>query len=484
MIAAPYIIRTYNKRVVFVSRIHILKVLLLIILLFLSALAAHHTTADQTADHALLPLNSGLRTTQVAHESATSPSHGSQPTARQESITPQDPKHVINFDTPPAPSSGPADKQPLTPVSSGHIVHGLVALFIAALTAWLTCFLMIKFEHLHAHLSHDLTDSGPQKYHAQPTPRIGGVALLLGLIAAGAVLALSSSGLPLYTYGLLMLAAIPAFAGGIVEDLTKKVGVLERLILTMLSAAAAAWLLDAILTHIEIPILREALTWMPFAVAFTIFAVGGVANAINIIDGYNGLATGYSLITLAALAWVAFLVGDSFILVAALAMAGAVAGFFVWNWPKGKIFLGDGGAYLLGFWLSELCVLLVVRNTGHVYARLCLALMIYPVFETVFSIYRRKLLQKQSPGQPDNMHFHQLVYKHQNLNSVTTQDPEELTRRNSAVAPRIWLVTGLFSLLTLVFWDRPGGLVAVTLLFCMAYVWGYFHLLSKTKDCA
>lgn len=381
----------------------------------------------------------------------------------------------------PATSAGKATPQAV-PVQ--HLTQGLIALAVAALAAWLVCFVIIKYEHLHAHLSHDHIDSGPQKYHAQPTPRIGGLALALGLLAAGGLLALGGTELSLNAYGLLLLAAIPAFAGGLVEDLTKKVGVLERLFLTMLSAALAAWLLDAILTFIEIPLLREALTWMPFAVAFTVFAVGGVANAVNIIDGYNGLAPGYAIITLAAIAWVAASVGDSLILVAALAMAGAVLGFLIWNWPRGKIFMGDAGAYLLGFWLAELCVLLVVRNPDQVYARFCLALMIYPVFETIFSIYRRKLLQKRSPGQPDNMHFHQLVYKHQNLNRPASQDPVELTRRNSAVAPRVWLITGLFALASLIFWDRPGGLVAVTLTFCMAYVWGYFHLLSKTKDCA
>lgn len=382
----------------------------------------------------------------------------------------------------PATSAGIAAPPNAVPIE--HITTGLVGLLAAAVVAWLACYLIIRYEHLHAHLSHDHTDSGPQKYHSQPTPRIGGLALALGLLTAWGALTVIGPEHPLNAIGLLMLAGLPAFAGGIVEDLTKKVGVLERLILTMLSAAMAAWLLDAILTKMEIPLLGQALTWMPFAVAFTVFAVGGVANAINIIDGYNGLAPGYSLITLAAIAWVAASVGDSLMLFSALAMAGAVVGFFSWNWPRGRIFLGDGGAYLLGFWLAELCVLLVVRNPDHVYARLCLALMIYPVFETIFSIYRRKLLQKQSPGQPDNMHFHQLVYKNLALKLSPSQDPDELTRRNSAVAPRFWLITGLFALATLFFWDRPGGLVAVTLTFCMAYVWGYFHLLSKTKDCA
>jgi UDP-GlcNAc:undecaprenyl-phosphate GlcNAc-1-phosphate transferase len=369
-------------------------------------------------------------------------------------------------------------------LSIEHISTGFIGLLAAAVVAWLACYFIIRYEHLHAHLSHDHTDSGPQKYHAQPTPRIGGLALAPALLTAWAALTLSGQSLNLNALGLLMLAALPAFLGGIVEDLTKRVGVLERLTLTMLSAAVAAWLLDAILTKMEIPLLGQALTWMPFAVAFTVFAVGGVANAINIIDGYNGLAPGYALITLAAIAWVATMVGDSLMLMAALAMAGALLGFFVWNWPRGKIFLGDGGAYLLGFWLAELCVLLVVRNPDYVYARLCLALMIYPVFETIFSIYRRKLLQKQSPGQPDNMHFHQLIYKYLTRDLPPSEDPGELTRRNSAVAPRFWIVTGIFSLLTLFFWSRPGGLVAVTLMFCIAYVWGYFHLLSKTKDCA
>jgi UDP-GlcNAc:undecaprenyl-phosphate GlcNAc-1-phosphate transferase len=454
----------YTKQIVSLS--------LMVILVLCIALAVMHQGAAQsvgdayTHGHAISHLNSTVALDDLDRMPATSAGPGS--TRNDATGNTSQPRKI----------SAPQ------PVSGEQIKYSLLVLLSAALIAWLSGYLIVRYEHLHAHLSHDHTDSGPQKYHAQPTPRIGGIALALGLLAAGGVMLVSNNQLPLTGYGLLLIAAIPAFAGGIVEDLTKKVGVLERLILTMLSAAAAAWLLDAILTQIEIPLLREALTWMPFAVAFTVFAVGGVANAINIIDGYNGLAPGYALITLAAIAWVAALVGDSLILIAALAMAGAVLGFFVWNWPKGKIFMGDAGAYLLGFWLAELCVLLVVRNPDHVYARFCLALMIYPVFETIFSIYRRKLLQKQSPGQPDNMHFHQLVYKHQNLNRPASQDPLELTRRNSAVAPRFWLITGLFALASLFFWDRPGGLVAVTLTFCMAYVWGYFHLLSKTKDCA
>jgi UDP-N-acetylmuramyl pentapeptide phosphotransferase/UDP-N-acetylglucosamine-1-phosphate transferase len=322
----------YTKQIVSLS--------LMVILVLCIALAVMHQGAAQsvgdayTHGHAISHLHSTLALDDLDRMPATSAGPGS--TRNDATGNTSQPRKI----------SAPQ------PVSGEQIKYSLLVLLSAALIAWLSGYLIVRYEHLHAHLSHDHTDSGPQKYHAQPTPRIGGIALALGLLAAGGVMLVSNNQLPLTGYGLLLVAAIPAFAGGIVEDLTKKVGVLERLILTMLSAAAAAWLLDAILTQIEIPLLREALTWMPFAVAFTVFAVGGVANAINIIDGYNGLAPGYALITLAAIAWVAALVGDSLILIAALAMAGAVLGFFVWNWPKGKIFLGDAGAYLLGFWLG------------------------------------------------------------------------------------------------------------------------------------
>jgi len=73
--------------------------------------------------------------------------------------------------------------------------------------------------------------------------------------------------------------------------------------MTMLAGGIGAWLLGAILNRLDIPGVDTALLWLPLSVAFTIFAVGGIANAINIIDGYNGLAGGFAAIVLAAMAW-------------------------------------------------------------------------------------------------------------------------------------------------------------------------------------
>ena len=95
---------------------------------------------------------------------------------------------------------------------------------------------------------------------------------------------------------------------------------------------------------------------------------------------------------LLAMGFVAHLVGDSTLALLSLAVAGAVLGFFVWNFPAGLIFLGDGGAYFLGFVVAEIGILLLQRNPEV--SPLCpLLIVIYPVFETVFSMYRRKWLQ-------------------------------------------------------------------------------------------
>ncbi|MBK7655484.1 MAG: glycosyltransferase family 4 protein, partial [Betaproteobacteria bacterium] len=99
-----------------------------------------------------------------------------------------------------------------------------------------------------------------------------------------------------------------------------------------------------------------------FRFAFTAFAIAGLSNPINIIDGFNGLASGAVLISLASLGLIAFQVNDLDLMRMCFILSGATLGFVVLNFPFGKIFLGDGGAYLLGFTLAWTSVLLLLRN--------------------------------------------------------------------------------------------------------------------------
>jgi len=207
--------------------------------------------------------------------------------------------------------------------------------------------------------------------------------------------------------GMFLLAGLPAFIFGMAEDITKKVSVLLRLLATMASGLLAWWITDYSLTRVDVWGIDYLLTFTLVSVFFTSFAVGGVANSINIIDGFNGLASTTSTLAFVSFALIAYQVGDSQLAAISLVLAACVWGFFWVNWPYGKIFLGDGGSYFVGFSLAWVAVMLIERNS-QVSAFAALLICVHPVTEVLFSIYRRKI-KKLHPGHPDRMHFHSLI---------------------------------------------------------------------------
>ena len=330
--------------------------------------------------------------------------------------------------------------------------------------------LVIRYDHLHAHLTTDHTEGGPQKFHAHPTPRIGGVPVLLGA-TAGMVAAVLLGWCDARWVVLLGLVLLPAYAGGLTEDLTKRVGPLPRLLLTFVSGGLAFYVLDAQLPRLDVPGLDFLMQWQVVSLIVTVVTIGGVAHAVNIIDGFNGLAGMVVLMILSALGYVAFSVGDTQVLAVVLALMGATTGFLVWNYPRGLIFAGDGGAYLWGTVIGVLSVLLIHRHP-EVSPWFPLTLTIYPVWETLFSAFRRKM-RGASPGLPDSLHFHSLIYKRLIRWMVGAQDAKAITRRNSMTAPYLWGCC-LFSIVPgVLFWRSPGLLAASCLGFVLLYLWLY-----------
>ncbi|MCX7263559.1 MAG: glycosyltransferase [Burkholderiales bacterium] len=207
--------------------------------------------------------------------------------------------------------------------------------------------------------------------------------------------------------GMFLLAGLPAFIFGLAEDLTKKVSVFQRLIATMASGLLAWWLTDYSLSRVDVWGIDYLLTFTLVSVLFTSFAVSGVANSINIIDGFNGLASTTTTLAFVSFALIAYQVGDIQLAAISLVLGACVWGFFGVNWPYGKIFLGDGGSYFVGFSLAWVAVMLIERNP-HVSAFAALLICVHPVTEVLFSIYRRKI-KELHPGHPDRMHFHSLI---------------------------------------------------------------------------
>lgn len=345
--------------------------------------------------------------------------------------------------------------------------------FFVSATATL---LLVRYARLHAKFTGDHDTFGVQKFHSGSVPRVGGISLLLAAIAGCIVSALREDAL----YGsflLLLVAAMPAFLGGLTEDLTKRVSPTIRLLLAMISGVLAFYFLDAKVVRLNIWGVDWLLQFGIISLIATMIVVAGAANAVNIIDGYNGLAAVVSGAIFAGFAYVSFYLGDRLLVATSVTMIGAIAGFFVWNYPRGLIFLGDGGAYFIGFMMGETAILLLYRHP-NVSAWFPLLLCIYPVFETLFSIYRKKFVQGRSPGMPDGVHLHMLVYKRVVRWGIGSTEPRHQVQRNALTSPYLWMLSSLATVPAVLFWQHQYVLMAFLVLFSMTYVFLYRALVN------
>jgi UDP-N-acetylmuramyl pentapeptide phosphotransferase/UDP-N-acetylglucosamine-1-phosphate transferase len=346
-----------------------------------------------------------------------------------------------------------------------------LAFAVAALSSLFACLVLVGTKPLHGSFTLD-SSFGVQKFHTAPTPRVGGVAIVIGIASTCLFAPRTTASL----IGLLLVAAAPAFAAGLLEDLTKKVGVTDRLVATLSSGVLGWWFTGAVLHDTGVPALDSVLAFTPFAVVFTAFCVGGMANAVNIIDGFNGLAGGVVLIMLASIGVMAAQFGDSDLVCVCLLIGGSVLGFLAVNWPSGKIFLGDGGAYLLGFLVGWTAVMLLARHP-QLSAWGPLLACSYPVLEVAFSFYRKSRRVGSSPGQPDRVHLHMLVHRRVvkvrlALGSACLQ--------NAMTSPFGWLYAAAAAAWAAAFPQNTPLLITGFLLTAIAY-WLFYTRLAKFR---
>ena len=367
---------------------------------------------------------------------------------------------------------------PLSPVraETPDLLPLLLSSLPSLLGSLLVCHLIKHFEPLHRAHTFDNQVRGVQKIHDQPVPRIGGVAIMAGLLLGLVTLCFfgSQEGIGRPYLGLLLLSALTIFLGGLAEDLTKQVSVRVRLVLAFISAGLGAYLLQALVPSLGLPWLDRLVDGTPLIVLFTVFAVGGVTHSFNLIDGLNGLLGGVTLIVLSALLLVAYHVGDYSLFMLGLFVMMATLGFLIFNWPGGRIFAGDGGAYLLGYLSATLFVLLVARNP-EVSPWFPLVTLGYPVFETLFSIYRRRFFQHVRYDAPDDLHLHQLIYR---LLSAHRKEAGGVPVSNNSLAVLpIWLGVLLVTLTAAHYFANTHALMWIFLLGIVAYKLTYRALL-------
>ncbi len=310
---------------------------------------------------------------------------------------------------------------------------------------------LVLTAHKHGHLTMD-APGAVQKFHSAPTPRVGGIAIYSALVIVWAFV--PSSGAQ-QVLAVILLASLPAIGLGLLEDVSKQVSVPARLLATLASGAVACYVTGIGLNRLDIGFADRLLSAWPVMLMFTAFAVGGVANAVNIIDGFHGLASGTVIISLAGLALVAAGAGDVSLALAAVIVAAAIAGFWMVNFPWGRLFLGDGGAYFCGFALAWLCVELLARNKS-VSPWAAVLLCAYPTIEVGYSVWRRRK-RRLSPGAADRHHLHSLVAMHVVQPRLTHVEP---TLQNAAVSVLMWGCALAPVVPAVLFPDKPAILLA------------------------
>ncbi|AWI54383.1 glycosyl transferase 4 family protein [Aquabacterium olei] len=353
------------------------------------------------------------------------------------------------------------------------MVQNIGWVFLSVSTvAFLACALLVLTQRWHGRLSLDRDLEGAQKFHKVPVPRVGGLGVALGL-GAGVLVGVMIHSRTHPTAFSLLISALPVFAAGIIEDLTKNVSARRRLVASFVSAGLAAYALDAELVRIDVPLADDLISLTPVGFLFTCFAVAGMTNAVNIIDGFNGLASGTVALMLGGLAGIALHLDDIVLMKLCLWGVAALIGFMLLNFPFGKIFMGDGGAYLAGFWVAECAILLLARHPG-LSTWAVLLCVLYPVWETLFSIWRKSIHRKTGAGRPDRVHFHMLVYRRMVSLKLGRSAPQ--WRKHAMTSALIWSLPATCSVVAnIAARCADATLISISSLAIFGWVYGFWY---------
>ena len=245
-----------------------------------------------------------------------------------------------------------------------------------------------------------------QKFHDGVVPRVSGVPIFLTLVP------ISIFGYHIWPDTVILIyilgSSIPVLFAGLLEDFRSRGYAYLRLLAAFASAATFVIISEHHVMRTEISIVDQILEFKVIAILCTILGIAVLTNGLNIIDGFNGLAVSNAIASLTSLGYLAVSMGLSNVTWACALLVSVLAGFVVFNYPLGKIFLGDGGAYFLGFFIS--CTLVVLSAQNEI-SPICLLLIAgYPLIETVFSFLRKVLVRGKHPFSPDKLHLHMLVY--------------------------------------------------------------------------
>lgn len=309
--------------------------------------------------------------------------------------------------------------------------------------------------------------NSPQTMHKKSVSRFGGIAVFFSLLIISTI-----SDLEEYTFlREAIFVSSPVFLLGLADDFNIEIKPALRLAVLFMISLLFYYILGIKAYNLNIPFVDYLFTFEIFSLLFICFAVAGMINAFNMIDGINGLLMLFCLsVCVSILIFPQSAINLEFYLYL-VALFFAILGIFILNFPFGRIFLGDGGAYFLGAMIViGLIKYYQVNDLSPWYVML---MLVYPVTDVLFSIYRRIVL-KVSALEPDNLHLHHLIYKR-----VSKLDFKSENKKHFLVTLMTFVIYMPFLLGANYFSKETQILQILTVIFISIYVLIYFLLAPR-----
>jgi UDP-N-acetylmuramyl pentapeptide phosphotransferase/UDP-N-acetylglucosamine-1-phosphate transferase len=252
------------------------------------------------------------------------------------------------------------------------------------------------------------------------------------------------------------------------EDVGLRVSARGRLLASVCSSVLAIQFFGVSIAHLGFPELDFILQNSVVAALFTIFALSGICHAFNIIDGLHGLCGFTSIIIGAALAQVAVTAGQPEMAQVIMVVIAAIAGFLALNYPRGLLFLGDSGAYVIGFALGCMAVHLMVYN-AEVSPWALVLVFFWPIADTVLA-FSRRVNGGSSALVADRMHFHQVMMR---TLEICVLGKNRRSRANPLATLLLLPMVALPSVMGIILWNQSVPALAMTALNGIVFVLTY-----------
>ena len=284
----------------------------------------------------------------------------------------------------------------------------IYSLFV--LGAVLTCILTPSIRYFALQKGFVDCPQRARKVHEQATPRLGGAAILLSFIVVVSIASITVSQLNKIfigdnaVIGTILFGSIGIFVIGFFDDLSR-LSPRTKLLGEFLIAGLVVWGANLNFTSVQFLGLGSISfpEWLGFALSC--LWIVGMANAINLIDGLDGLASGITLAGLIAVSVVGYLAGITSVTWLSTLLIGCLLGFLVYNSRPASIFLGDCGSLTLGYLAGCLTLLASFRGSGLIDGIFPILAFAIPILDCIFAIFRRTM-RGRSPFSPDMEHFH------------------------------------------------------------------------------